>query len=154
MALNPDIQARGQAEVDYVLKTQRLPTHADRDSLQYVSAIVKEVLRWNPAVPLGKPRHVFCSICLLASFQDFLINSLETIAIEGSVYPREPSSGLTYGKISSSNYHLGFYSARSILHDETIFPEPDAFRPERFLGDNMMDRATDPSILAFGFGRR
>ncbi len=53
MVLNPDVQARGQAEIDSVLGTERLPTAADRESLPYVNAIVKEVLRWNPAVPLG-----------------------------------------------------------------------------------------------------
>ena len=43
----------GQAEVDAVTRGERLPCFEDRDSLPYVNAIVKEILRWNPAVPLG-----------------------------------------------------------------------------------------------------
>ena len=55
MTLWPDIQARAQAELDAVVGTSwtRFPTFADRVRLPYINAIVLEVLRWNPAVPLG-----------------------------------------------------------------------------------------------------
>ena len=55
MTLHPDIQARAQAEIDGVLGTayHRLPTFSDKDKLPYVNAIVLEILRWHPAVPLG-----------------------------------------------------------------------------------------------------
>jgi cytochrome P450 len=59
MTLNPSIQTRAQAELDSVIGSNddiemRLPTFSDRDRLPYVNAIVKEVLRWNPSVPLGE----------------------------------------------------------------------------------------------------
>ena len=53
MMIYPDIQARAQAELDIVVGTDRLPTFDDRDSLPYINAICKEVLRWNVIVPLG-----------------------------------------------------------------------------------------------------
>ena len=55
MTLWPYIQARAQAELDAVIGTSwtRLPNFADRARLPYINAIVLEVLRWNPAVPLG-----------------------------------------------------------------------------------------------------
>lgn len=55
MCLHPEIQARAQAEVDSVVGSDwhRLPSFADRANLPYVNATVLELLRWNPAVPLG-----------------------------------------------------------------------------------------------------
>ena len=49
----PEVQKQAQAEIDAVIGTDRLPTLADRDRLPYVNALVKEILRWNPVVPLG-----------------------------------------------------------------------------------------------------
>ncbi|KAK0185198.1 cytochrome P450 [Armillaria mellea] len=52
--LYPDIQAKAQAEVDAVIgHGTRLPNFDDRPQLPYIDAIVLEVLRWNPVVPLG-----------------------------------------------------------------------------------------------------
>ena len=55
MTLWSTIQERAQRELDALLGSSwtRLPTFADRTALPYVNAIVLEVLRWNPAVPLG-----------------------------------------------------------------------------------------------------
>lgn len=55
MTLYPHVQIKGQAEIDAVVGKKRLPSFSDRASLPYVNAIVKEILRWNPAVPLGMP---------------------------------------------------------------------------------------------------
>ncbi|KAF8157210.1 cytochrome P450 [Crassisporium funariophilum] len=54
MACFPDAQARAQAELDRVIGS-RLPEFHDEPDLPYVSALVKEVLRWQPATPLGVP---------------------------------------------------------------------------------------------------
>ena len=40
---------------------------------------------------------------------------------------------------------------RAILHDETVFEEPDQFKPERFINKSLPDPADSG---AFGFGRR
>ncbi|KAH8091048.1 cytochrome P450 [Cristinia sonorae] len=44
----------------------------------------------------------------------------------------------------------------AMLHDEEIYPEPEAFKPERFLHKNgTINRdVQDPTTIAFGFGRR
>jgi cytochrome P450 family 2 subfamily U polypeptide 1 len=41
---------------------------------------------------------------------------------------------------------------RAILHDPTVYPEPEVFKPERFL-DNTAAFA-DSKNAAFGYGRR
>jgi cytochrome P450 len=58
MANYPQVQAKAQAELDAVLKNERLPTLDDRPMLPYFNAIIKEVLRWRPPVPLGVPRRI------------------------------------------------------------------------------------------------
>ncbi|TFL04704.1 cytochrome P450 [Pterulicium gracile] len=57
MVLHPEIQAKAQAEIDSIVRG-RLPTFADMDALPYVSALIKEVLRWAPIVPLAFPRQL------------------------------------------------------------------------------------------------
>ncbi|KAI0030141.1 cytochrome P450 [Vararia minispora EC-137] len=52
---HPDIQLRAQAELDTVVGRARAPRVGDREQLPYVSALVREVLRWRPAVPTGLP---------------------------------------------------------------------------------------------------
>ncbi|KAG1780027.1 cytochrome P450 [Suillus placidus] len=58
MTLFPDVQKKAQAEIDAVVGPDRLPTFADRDSLPYIDALVKEVLRWNVVTPTGFPHCV------------------------------------------------------------------------------------------------
>ncbi|TDL20082.1 cytochrome P450 oxidoreductase OrdA-like protein [Rickenella mellea] len=61
MVLFPDIQARAQAEIDSVIGSSSgdgpdwIPGLKDRENLVYVNAVAKEVLRWNPIVPMGLP---------------------------------------------------------------------------------------------------
>jgi len=51
----PEVQRRAQAELDSVIGRDRLPTFADAPRLPYVCAIVREILRWRPALPFGVP---------------------------------------------------------------------------------------------------
>ena len=51
----PKVQRRAQAQLDAVVGRARLPTFSDAPHLPYVRAIIKEVLRWRPALPLGVP---------------------------------------------------------------------------------------------------
>ncbi|TFK49132.1 cytochrome P450 [Heliocybe sulcata] len=56
MALYPEKQWKAQEEIDALLGGNRLPIVADRDHLPYVSALIKETMRWYPVVPLSLPR--------------------------------------------------------------------------------------------------
>ena len=44
---------KGQDEIDKSVGQGRLPDFSDRKHLPYVEALLKEILRWNPAAPLG-----------------------------------------------------------------------------------------------------
>ena len=48
----PEAQRKAQEELDRVLQG-RLPQFGDEANLPYTTAVVKEVLRWQPVTPLG-----------------------------------------------------------------------------------------------------
>ena len=56
LALHPAAQKRAQEEIDNVVGSDRLPSLADRPSLPYVDAVLREILRWRPVVPQSLPR--------------------------------------------------------------------------------------------------
>jgi cytochrome P450 len=58
MAVNPHLLRKAQEEVDRVVGGDRLPDFHDQDELPYISAIVKEVLRWGCAAPIGVPKRL------------------------------------------------------------------------------------------------
>ena len=53
MILYPEVMQRAQKEIDMVVGRDRLPDFDDVDSLPYVDAIIREVLRWRPVAPSG-----------------------------------------------------------------------------------------------------
>jgi cytochrome P450 len=54
MLLYPDVQARARAEINSVVKHDQMPSIDDRPSLPYLDAVLREVLRWYPPIPLGR----------------------------------------------------------------------------------------------------
>ncbi|KAG9316893.1 cytochrome P450 [Chiua virens] len=119
MVLFPEVQAKAQAELDAVVGSERLPSFNDRDSLPYVNAVCKELLRWHCITPLSMA-HV----------------ATEDIYSDGFLIPK-------------GSWIIG--NAWNVLRDESVYPYPDVFRPERFLGDTPQP---DPHQACFGFGRR
>jgi len=66
MILCPNAQEKAQKEIDATVGSDRLPDLSDRAELPFISAIVKEILRWHPPAPLG--------IVLSGIFFDFALN--------------------------------------------------------------------------------
>jgi len=58
MVAHPEWQARARAEIDAVLGDRTVATKADFANMPILRAVLKETLRWRPAVPLGVPRLV------------------------------------------------------------------------------------------------
>jgi len=46
MVLYPEVQEKAREELDRVIGRGRLPDFTDRNSLPYISAVTKEVLRY------------------------------------------------------------------------------------------------------------
>ncbi|KAI9459790.1 cytochrome P450 [Boletus coccyginus] len=122
MVTNPEAQKNAQAQIDTVVGNTRLPTIDDRPSLPYVDAVLREILRYNPPVPLSVPR---------ASVADDIY--------DGFHIPK--------GAIVMTNLW-------SMTHDESKYPDPHTFLPDRFLNDDGSLKPDDGESAAFGFGRR
>jgi len=58
MVMNPDVQMKAQEEMDRVIGTDRLPTFDDEPKLPYISALKKEVFRWQQAAPFAIPHRL------------------------------------------------------------------------------------------------
>lgn len=55
MLLFPDTQRKAQEEIDRIVGSDRLPEMSDLPQLPYLANLVRELLRWQPVLPLGKP---------------------------------------------------------------------------------------------------
>ncbi|TFK25337.1 cytochrome P450 [Coprinopsis marcescibilis] len=51
----PEVLAKAQREVDSVVKPGHLPDYKDQDAMPYVTAVVKEILRYRIVVPIAIP---------------------------------------------------------------------------------------------------
>ena len=56
MALHPHVVNKAQEELDRVVSNERLPELSDRENLPYISALLKELLRWACPLPIGLPK--------------------------------------------------------------------------------------------------
>ncbi|PIL24606.1 cytochrome P450 [Ganoderma sinense ZZ0214-1] len=90
MTWYPEVQQRGQKELDEVVGRDRLPTFEDRDRLPYISNIVKETLRWKAASPLALPPPTVSPT-----------HPLRMIRTEGCTYPRGQQLSPTYPPCST-----------------------------------------------------
>ncbi|KAG2156377.1 cytochrome P450 [Suillus clintonianus] len=121
MVLNPEVQAKAQAEIDRVVGKDRLPDFDDRPAMPYVDAILRETLRWRPVVPFGIPH-----------------TSMSSDIYRGFFIPK----GI-----------FVLFNTWAMTHNETKYPSPNEFKPERFLHEDG-SLTNDTMLLGFGWGRR
>ncbi|KAF8263061.1 cytochrome P450 [Lactarius quietus] len=124
MTLFPEAQRKAQAEIDQVVGSSRLPDFEDQDALPYVQAVLKEVLRWHPVIPLGSVH-----------------SAMVSDVYKGYYIPA--------GTIIIPN--IWYASFKAMMHDPEVFPDPERFLPERWLS---LDAPAFPTqAFGFG-GRR
>lgn len=139
MAAYPEVQRRAQEELDAVVGPHRLPTFADRGDLPYIEAIVMEALRWKPVVPLSL---VHLSI-EEDEYKGYRIPA-RTAVVSNPWYVRL--------RILTACAHAQY---RAYARDPKLYPDPETFKPERFLKDGKVDRSVqNPAEIVFGYGRR
>ena len=141
MTLYPETQRKAQAEIERVVGPTRLPTLDDRANLPYVDALLKEILRWNPVLPLGIP-HVSTSDDIVEGYHipkgAIIISNVWCEAFL-----------LAQDRIHTYKFIRCFY--REFMRDPETYHDPLEFKPERFLGESP---ELDPHEIVFGFGRR
>ncbi|KAK0193596.1 cytochrome P450 [Armillaria mellea] len=127
----PQVQKVAQEELARVIGNDRLPTFSDRDSLPYIDCIVKETYRWEQVIPLGVPHRL-----------------MKDDVYQGYFIP-EGTTMILFKRFTLSDQW-------GISHDETMYPDPMAFRPERFMHapDAKDGGPREPNTIAFGWGRR
>ncbi|KAE9385572.1 cytochrome P450 [Gymnopus androsaceus JB14] len=133
MILHPNVQEQAQKELDRVVGRSRNPTFSDMPFLPYVRAIVKEVLRWQPAIPLAVP-HVL----------------MEDDWYEGYFIPKGTSC---IPNVWSMNRDKEVYGADA----DKFRPERFLRRSESETGSEFILRdeyEAEDGHCAYGFGRR
>ncbi|KZT66841.1 cytochrome P450 [Daedalea quercina L-15889] len=121
MAQCPHVQQKAQAEVDAVVG-DRSPKCSDRDSMPYLEAVLKEVHRWNPVLPIALPHQV--------RHED------------------------TYASYRIPTGSTVFANTWAVLHDPTLYPDPEQVIPERYIDGSDPSLNPDPRDFSFGYGRR
>ncbi|KAF8670832.1 Heavy metal translocatin [Rhizoctonia solani] len=127
MTLYPDVQAKAQSEIATYLQAhsdKRFITMDDKPHLPYVSALVRETLRWHPVLTLVGHR---------SNGEDD-----ENVVVGDKTY-RIPARTAVIANV-----------CRKIMHNPDVYSNPEKFIPERFLGDSPQPF---PESYAFGFGR-
>lgn len=125
MILHPEIQSKAQDEIDHVLRTNNRTLVADSD-LQNLPYIQAIVKETLRLHPPGP----------LLSWARLAIHDTH-------VGPHFIPAGTT-----------AMVNMWAITHDERVWPEPEVFRPERFMEEDVAIMGSDLRLAPFGSGRR
>lgn len=106
MALHPEAMKKAQEEIDFVVGNSRLPDYtADRDNLVYVTAVMKECMRWQLVAPIGTALYIRL-IFRLTSLQLCPIVRRTTTNTTGISFPKGPPSSGTPGQFPTRSLRL------------------------------------------------
>ncbi|EIM88949.1 cytochrome P450 [Stereum hirsutum FP-91666 SS1] len=124
MAHFPRVQAKAQAELDAVLGSDHTLTPEDKKDLPYMCALIKEIMRYHPVMPMG-----------------FARRTGEDDWYDGYFIPK--------GTLLLWNAYALCYDKE--VYKSEKYPVDEVW-PERFLEET--DKEMDPYGWVFGFGRR
>jgi len=128
MVCFPEAQHRAQEELDSVVGQGRIPSFTDVPHLTYVTAILREIVRWRPSLPLSLPH--------TAEEDDWY---------EGMFIPK---GTICFPNVLPCNHDTEIYGA-----DASTF-NPDRFLDEKGNLKPTPPATKDEGHVSFGFGRR
>lgn len=129
IAINPHIQEKLQNEIDKVLEdTNGQPSYETVNGMVYMNATINETLRMYPAQAMTD------RLCT----KDFEL-------------PATLPGAKPYLVKAGTLIWILFYG---LQHDPKYFPEPEKFKPERFLGENRENECNLNAYYPFGLGPR
>ncbi|XP_032682971.1 cytochrome P450 9e2-like [Odontomachus brunneus] len=127
IAMNPDVQARLQQDIDKVLEeTNGQVTYEAINQLQYLDAVILEATRMYPS----------------NSF-------IERVCVKDYELPPTLPGEKPFTMKKGMVVWVPVYS---LQHDEKYYDEPDKFRPERFMNNTNYENS--PYYTTFGIGPR
>ncbi|KAL4257795.1 cytochrome P450 family protein [Pleurotus pulmonarius] len=129
MTLHPEVQEKAQKELDAIVGNGRLPTFRDRPYLPYINCIIKEIWRWNTAVPFAGH-----SLSKDDEYRGYLIPA-DTVVMVNNWALTHNEEWYPDPTAFKPERHMQPLSGRSSL------PQLPKYPP-------------DPRTLVFGFGRR
>ncbi|CAL1701790.1 unnamed protein product [Somion occarium] len=124
---HPHVQRKAQAVIDDIVGTDRLPTMDDFDQLPYLQAVVHEVHRFFPPIPLGIPHR-----------------STTDETVEGYLIPK--------GSTIFMNYYGIYHDPKLFDRPESFYPE--RYLLSEFGTKPGVDATGFRYDLHFGSGRR
>ncbi|KAG1801739.1 cytochrome P450 [Suillus subaureus] len=132
----PEEQRKVHEELDAVIGTDRAPAFTDKKSLPRFHAFVSEALRWRPLFTCLKKLHL----------------TVQTGRLSYSSRDNDIWQSLVRALLSNL-IDLICSRFRAISRDPDVFPDPNAFKPDRWLDTEGRVR-DDLKFFVFGFGRR
>ncbi|NWJ05547.1 CP1A5 protein, partial [Crypturellus undulatus] len=128
LVTNPDIQKRIQEELDQTIGQERRPRLSDRGTLPYLEAFILETFRHSSFLPFTIPHRQ-----VLGTTKDTVLN--------GYYIPKD---------------RCVFINQWQVNHDEKLWKDPMAFKPERFLSADgtEVNKLEAEKVVAFGLGKR
>lgn len=88
LLMNPHVMEKAQKEVRSVLRERRVVAESDLHQLQYMKAVIKEIFRLHPAVPVLVPRESMEDIIL----EGYKIPAKTRIFVNAWAIGRNPES--------------------------------------------------------------
>ncbi|NXP05543.1 CP1A5 protein, partial [Thinocorus orbignyianus] len=122
----PHIQKKIQEELDQTIGQERRPRLSDRGMLPYTEAFILEMFRHSSFVPFTIPHRQ--------------VTTRDTV-LNGYYIPKD---------------RCVFVNQWQVNHDEKLWKDPLAFKPERFLNaeGTEVNKVDGEKVLIFGLGKR